>query len=194
ELSHKSAPCALHEFLSFRLGFTLLQEQSSSLLISFPSRTRRRLASRTQPRIPSPHIPAPAESQIHLFLTTVWDCCFFRKVSIMFPQPSSSIYQSSTCFVTYGTMGHVDPKQPPQRSKPWTTVAARDFIHKVDLIVPQECHAVLHQKLVEQRQQPCYARVTMTLGQVLEGDFFSEYIKNGTKSHPRALLKPTVRY
>ncbi|KND87560.1 Ribonuclease P protein subunit p40 [Tolypocladium ophioglossoides CBS 100239] len=117
----------------------------------------------------------------------------------MFPQPSSSIYQSSTCFVTYGTMGHVDLKQPPQRSEPWMTIAAQDFIHKVprvptsriprpliwltvlkvDLIVPRECYAVLHQKLVEQRQQPCYARVTMTLGQVLEGDFFTEYIKKG---------------
>lgn len=60
----------------------------------------------------------------------------------------------------------------------WLTVP------KIDLIIPQECHAVLRQKLVEQRQQPCYARVTMTLGQVLEGDFFSEYIKKGRNHIP----------
>lgn len=45
----------------------------------------------------------------------------------MFPQASPSIYQSSTCFVTYGTMGDVDRQQ----GKPWTAIAAQDFIHKV---------------------------------------------------------------
>lgn len=139
----------------------------------------------------------------------------FAKISpIMFPQPSASIYQSSTCFVTYGTMGHVDRKQLPQRGKPWTAIAAQDFIHKVcwshdnmgflseslqstgfftcdskgkpadrqkvDLIASQECYSVLYEKLVEQRPQPVYARVTMTLGQLLEAEFLTEYVKKGT--------------
>ncbi|KAM4066986.1 ribonuclease subunit [Hirsutella rhossiliensis] len=97
----------------------------------------------------------------------------------MFPQPSPSIYQSSACFVTYGTMGHVDRKQLPQRGNPWTAIAAQDFIHKVDLIAPQEFFSVLYEKLVEQRQQPVYARVTMTLGQLLEANFLTECIKEG---------------
>ncbi|EQK97511.1 ribonuclease P 40kDa subunit [Ophiocordyceps sinensis CO18] len=93
----------------------------------------------------------------------------------MFPQASPSIYQSSTCFVTYGTMGDVDRQQ----GKPWTAIAAQDFIHKIDLIAPQECYSILHEKLVEQRQQAMYARVTMALGQLLEADFLIECIKKG---------------
>lgn len=42
-----------------------------------------------------------------------------------------SIYQSPKCFVTYGTMGHVDPKQIPSKGKPWTAISDLDFIHKV---------------------------------------------------------------
>ncbi|PHH92073.1 hypothetical protein CDD83_9099 [Cordyceps sp. RAO-2017] len=76
-------------------------------------------------------------------------------------------------------MGHVDPKQPPQRSKPWTAIAALDFIHKVELIAPLECYPTLREKLVEQRQRPVYTRVVMPLGQLLEADFLSRNVKNG---------------
>ncbi|KJZ73262.1 hypothetical protein HIM_07266 [Hirsutella minnesotensis 3608] len=75
-------------------------------------------------------------------------------------------------------MGHVDPKQPPHRSKPWTAISSREFIHKVDLIAPQECYSIL-QKLLEQRQRPVYARVTMTLGQWLQEDILADCVKKG---------------
>lgn len=53
-------------------------------------------------------------------------------------------------------------------------------MRKIDLIAPQECYSILHEKLVEQRQQAMYARVTMALGQLLEADLLIECIKKGT--------------
>jgi ribonucleases P/MRP protein subunit RPP40 len=45
--------------------------------------------------------------------------------------PTPAVYQSSKCFFTYGTMGHLDPKQPPSKGKPWVTLMGLDFIQKV---------------------------------------------------------------
>ncbi|KAL6863636.1 ribonuclease P 40kDa subunit domain-containing protein [Trichoderma novae-zelandiae] len=89
-----------------------------------------------------------------------------------------SIYQSPKCFVTYGTMGHVDPKQIPRKGKPWTAISELDFVHKVDLIVPQDICDIIVQKMAE-RDSPAYHRVVMTLGQVLETKFLTQYIKLG---------------
>ncbi|OTA02168.1 hypothetical protein A9Z42_0025080 [Trichoderma parareesei] len=89
-----------------------------------------------------------------------------------------SIYQSPKCFVTYGTMGHVDPKQPPSKGKPWTAISELDFVHKVDLVIPQDICDTIVQKMAE-REAPVYYRVIMTLGQVLETKFLTQYIKLG---------------
>ncbi|KAK4078231.1 uncharacterized protein Triagg1_3247 [Trichoderma aggressivum f. europaeum] len=89
-----------------------------------------------------------------------------------------SIYQSPKCFVTYGMMGHVDPRQIPSRGKPWTAISDLDFIHKVDLIIPQDIYEAVAQKMTE-REAPAYYRVVMTLGQVLETKFLTQYIKLG---------------
>lgn len=37
----------------------------------------------------------------------------------------------SKCYVTHGTMGHLDPKQPPVKRKPFASVLAVPFVHKV---------------------------------------------------------------
>jgi ribonuclease P/MRP protein subunit RPP40 len=34
-------------------------------------------------------------------------------------------------------MGHVDPKQPPSKGKPWTAISELDFVHKVSPVVGQ---------------------------------------------------------
>lgn len=96
----------------------------------------------------------------------------------MFPVATPSIYQAPKCFVTYGTMGHVDTKQVPHKGKPWTVITSQDFIHKVDLILPTEAYDSV-QQVIETRQSPQYSKVTMTLGDILEGEFFTEYIKRG---------------
>ncbi|RYO93524.1 hypothetical protein DL764_007973 [Monosporascus ibericus] len=94
--------------------------------------------------------------------------------------PKLSIYQSPKCSVTYGTMGHPDPKQLPVKGKPWSALLAQDFVHEVDLILPQDLVQVVKDKIArESRPTPTYSRVIMTLGHILEGDFFTEYIKIG---------------
>ncbi|KAI0018469.1 ribonuclease P 40kDa subunit-domain-containing protein [Xylariomycetidae sp. FL0641] len=99
----------------------------------------------------------------------------------MFSFPTPSVYQASKCFVSSGTMKHVDPEQLPTKVKPWNTLMAQDFIHKVDLILPNEfLHHVKSQVIDTAGRAPTYSRVIMTLGQVLQGEFFTEYIKIGT--------------
>ncbi|KAH9988644.1 ribonuclease P 40kDa subunit [Xylariaceae sp. FL0662B] len=98
----------------------------------------------------------------------------------MFAFPTPSVYQSSKCFVTYGIMGHPDPRQIPSKGKPWSALLGQDFVHKVDLVLPEELLELVKNKVVgEPGRLPVYYRVTMSLGQVLEGDFFTEYIKIG---------------
>ncbi|GKT83966.1 ribonuclease P 40kda subunit [Colletotrichum tofieldiae] len=97
----------------------------------------------------------------------------------MLSLPTPSVYQAPKCFVTYGTMAHVEPKQLPTKGKPWAPILGQGFNHKVELILPQECCEVVHQKLVMDVAAPTFHRVIMTLGQVLDGAFFNEYIKRG---------------
>ncbi|RDA94377.1 hypothetical protein CP533_3816 [Ophiocordyceps camponoti-saundersi (nom. inval.)] len=94
----------------------------------------------------------------------------------MIPQSPASIYRPSSCAVTYGSLGHVDDHELPQTGKPWTAIAAQDFIHRAS---PQDCYPALCEKLVEQQRQPVYARVTMTLEMLLQADLFKECVKKG---------------
>ncbi|KAF5965382.1 ribonuclease P/MRP protein subunit POP1 [Fusarium bulbicola] len=97
----------------------------------------------------------------------------------MFPAAAPSIYQSPKCFVSYGTMGYLDIKQAPRKGKPWTAVMSLDFIHKVDLILPSEAYDAACQQLSNAQNAPRYSKVAMSLGDILQGDFFNEYIKKG---------------
>lgn len=49
---------------------------------------------------------------------------------------------------------------------------------QVDLIIPVEAYDSV-QQVIETRQSPQYSKVTMTLGDIFEGEFFTEYIKRG---------------
>ncbi|KAI1102740.1 ribonuclease P 40kDa subunit [Jackrogersella minutella] len=98
----------------------------------------------------------------------------------MFSFATPSVYQSSKCFVTYGVMSHLEPGQVPNKGKPWTALLAQDFIHKVDLILPEELVQLVRDKIIDDPSRvPVFYKVIMRLGQVLEGDFFTEYIKIG---------------
>lgn len=102
-----------------------------------------------------------------------------------------STLQTAKCFFSYGTMGHIYPKQPPtienvpttdsraNLKSPWSNFQELGYVFQVDIIVPHELLEVAHQKLVTDRPVPQFSRVIMTLGQILQGDFFKEYIKAG---------------
>ncbi|KAL7628465.1 hypothetical protein AAE478_002668 [Parahypoxylon ruwenzoriense] len=77
-------------------------------------------------------------------------------------------------------MGHPDPKQIPSKGKPWSALSALDFVHRVDLILPEKLlHLVGDKVASDPGWASVFHRVIMTLGQILEGDFFTEYIKIG---------------
>ncbi|KAI1201691.1 ribonuclease P 40kDa subunit [Nemania serpens] len=98
----------------------------------------------------------------------------------MFSFQKPSIYQTPKCFVTYGTMSYPDPEQLPTKAKPWSTLLSQDYVHKVDLVLPEALLKLVKEKILDDTARiPSYQRVIMTLGQVLEGDFFTQYIKIG---------------
>jgi hypothetical protein len=57
--------------------------------------------------------------------------------------------------------------------------------YKVDLILPAEVHDAVSEQLAKTTGPPRYSRVVMSLGDVLQGDFFTEYIKKGALDCPR---------
>ncbi|KAI3331604.1 ribonuclease P 40kDa subunit [Xylariaceae sp. AK1471] len=98
----------------------------------------------------------------------------------MFSFPTPSVYQTPNCFVTYGSMSYPDANQLPSKAKPWSTLLSQDYIHKIDIILPEELLQLVKERLLDDAARvPSYYRVIMTLGQVLEGDFFTQYIKIG---------------
>ncbi|KAI1308136.1 ribonuclease P 40kDa subunit-domain-containing protein [Xylaria venustula] len=98
----------------------------------------------------------------------------------MFSFPKPSVYQTPNCFVTYGVMSYPDSNHLPTKVKPWSTLLSQDYVHKVDLILPEELLELVREKIInDAARTPSYSRVIMTLGQVLEGDFFTQYIKIG---------------
>lgn len=118
----------------------------------------------------------------------------------MFTFPDPSVYQTAKCFATYGTMSHPDAKQLPSKGKPWSTLLGLDFVHRVrldrtshdvagslssdqeqvDLVLSQEALQRLQLKFGQDDYAPAYHRVIMRLGDVLDGEFFTQYIKIGT--------------
>ncbi|KAI0509302.1 ribonuclease P 40kDa subunit-domain-containing protein [Xylaria bambusicola] len=98
----------------------------------------------------------------------------------MFSFAKPSVYQTPTCFATYGVMGYPATNQLPTKVKPWSTILSQDYIHRVDLILPDELSLLIKEKILDGAAQiPSYHRIIMTLGQVLEGEFFTQYIKIG---------------
>ncbi|KAG9248393.1 ribonuclease P 40kDa subunit [Calycina marina] len=83
------------------------------------------------------------------------------------------------CTVTYGVMGHLDPKQPPTKRKPFVSVMNHHFVQKTELIVPDELYEIIKNEAFLEKNTPKYSRVIMTLGEITSGEFFNEYIKRG---------------
>ncbi|KUI63498.1 Ribonuclease P protein subunit p40 [Cytospora mali] len=100
---------------------------------------------------------------------------------LSFTEPT--VYERSKCFFTYGRLAHLDPEQLPtswkNKGKPWPSILGHDFVRRVDLILPQDSWQAVQEKLLEKTLLSPSHRVTMTLSQILEGDFFTEYIKIG---------------
>ncbi|KUJ07937.1 uncharacterized protein LY89DRAFT_691255 [Mollisia scopiformis] len=83
------------------------------------------------------------------------------------------------CYATHGVLGHVDPKQPPVKRKPFSAILNHDFIQKVELFLPEELYRIVEKGIINALPAPSYSSVILPLAALLEGEFFNEYIKRG---------------
>ncbi|KAB8291280.1 hypothetical protein EYC80_009966 [Monilinia laxa] len=89
------------------------------------------------------------------------------------------------CYVSHGTMGHLDAKQPPVKRNPFVNILGHKFINKVEMILPKELYEIMEKGMNDmteffaESRNPVYSRVVLPLSALLEGEFFAEYIKRG---------------
>ncbi|KAL0261049.1 hypothetical protein SLS55_004743 [Diplodia seriata] len=74
---------------------------------------------------------------------------------------------------------HMSDKHPPTKKKPFNTILAQPFSHTADLMLPDEVYEVIRQELDAAAGKFHYARVYLSLGEIIDGDFFNHYIKTG---------------
>ncbi|BDD58466.1 hypothetical protein MPDQ_003419 [Monascus purpureus] len=73
----------------------------------------------------------------------------------------------------------IDPKQPPTKKAPFSAILGHQFVHTVEVILPEGTYNKLKNTLHGGVKNPQYARVFMSLSSLLEGEFFNRYIKTG---------------
>ncbi|TVY82004.1 Ribonuclease P protein subunit p40 [Lachnellula suecica] len=76
------------------------------------------------------------------------------------------------CYVTHGVMGHLDPKQPPVKRKPFAAILSHEFVHKLEFVLPEDIWDVIKDKFAVM-DEPRYSKVIMPLKALLEGEFFN---------------------
>ncbi|GKZ82128.1 ribonuclease P protein subunit p40 [Aspergillus niger] len=80
------------------------------------------------------------------------------------------------CYTTIGQLpAFIDPKQPPTKRSPCSAILGHPFVHTVEVILPKDIFSHVQPQLQKLR----YARVSMSLSSLLEGEFFNTYIKTG---------------
>ncbi|PSK40320.1 hypothetical protein B9Z65_23 [Elsinoe australis] len=87
---------------------------------------------------------------------------------------------SPKCYFTHVQLPRViDDKQPPTKKKPFSCILQSAFNHTVDLLVFKEAVKTFTDRLHATCGQERYARIHLKLKDVIESDFFNEYIKTG---------------
>ncbi|KAL9080053.1 MAG: hypothetical protein Q9157_001137 [Trypethelium eluteriae] len=89
---------------------------------------------------------------------------------------------SAKCaFVHSSLPAFVDENQPPSKRKPFSTFASQTHNYTIDLLLPAEVYHLIEQKLHNNEYSQPYFRVYMSLGDIIEKDFFNKYVKTGTQ-------------
>ncbi|KAI9045678.1 ribonuclease P protein subunit p40 [Aspergillus affinis] len=73
----------------------------------------------------------------------------------------------------------IDPKQPPSKRSPFSAITGHSFLHTVEVLLPQKAYTAAESSIDSKLQTLRYARVFMSLSNLLEGEFFNTYIKSG---------------
>ena len=74
---------------------------------------------------------------------------------------------------------YIDPSQPPTMKSPWRQINELSFVHSVTMLMPDELYNLVWNKINNERKTLKYSKVLMKLQEVLEGDFFTEYVRKG---------------
>ncbi|KAI1917735.1 hypothetical protein LOZ61_000355 [Ophidiomyces ophidiicola] len=84
------------------------------------------------------------------------------------------------CRTTIGQFPRsIDPRQPPTKKIPFSAISGHPFTHSIELLLPDELFQTTWDA-ISAKINPCeYAKVFMSLLDVIEGEFFSKYIKIG---------------
>ncbi|KAL4791268.1 ribonuclease P 40kDa subunit-domain-containing protein [Aspergillus venezuelensis] len=83
------------------------------------------------------------------------------------------------CYTTVAQLSQfLDPKQPPKKS-PFSAIQGHPFVHTVEVTVPKDIYSSIERSLDSKLQKLRYARLSMNLSSLIEGEFFNKYIKSG---------------
>ncbi|KAL4787252.1 ribonuclease P 40kDa subunit-domain-containing protein [Aspergillus varians] len=84
------------------------------------------------------------------------------------------------CYTTVAQLPQIiDPKGPPIKKSPFSAIQGHPFVHTVEVALPKEVYSSIESSLNSKLQKLRYARLSRPLSSLVEGDFFSTYIKTG---------------
>ncbi|EPS40735.1 hypothetical protein H072_5367 [Dactylellina haptotyla CBS 200.50] len=84
----------------------------------------------------------------------------------------------SKCYITFGRLsGDSVPEKSNRR--PYTTVRGHTYNQQVDVLLPDEICELVQQKLEEELKPLQYHRIFMGLKEILEAEFYNNYIRKG---------------
>lgn len=78
----------------------------------------------------------------------------------------------------------MDGHRPPTKREPFAAMNSHAPVHTVDWLLPEELYEVVRRRLDDEGKRMRYARVFVSLLDVVTGDFFSQYVKAGTYYSP----------
>ncbi|KAL5332922.1 ribonuclease P 40kDa subunit-domain-containing protein [Aspergillus crustosus] len=98
----------------------------------------------------------------------------------MFELEDDDASRREKCYTTVGQLPlFIDPKQPPIKKAPLSALLGQPFVHTVEVTMPKEVYSTIETSLDSKLQKLRYARLSMTLSSLVEGEFFNTYIKTG---------------
>ncbi|EEP78635.1 predicted protein [Uncinocarpus reesii 1704] len=93
---------------------------------------------------------------------------------------NDSALDREICYTTIGHLPHyVEPKQIPTKKSPFSAFSGHPFVHSTELILPEEIYQTVWDTVSSKISSCQYAKVFMSLADILEGDFFNKYLKTG---------------
>jgi ribonucleases P/MRP protein subunit RPP40 len=99
------------------------------------------------------------------------------RMSTLFPSGSASTPKT---FVSLGQLpGYVAPSQAPTKQAPWRAIREVSHVNSTTVNLPDELYHIIWDSVDADISKPKYAKVIMKLEEVLEREFFTEYIKQG---------------